>query len=67
MLRRDQKLAIYMEGELIGDFAKMNAVYSAFFPDPRPTRTTVEVARLVNDARVEITSVAVRGRGGRSQ
>jgi 2-iminobutanoate/2-iminopropanoate deaminase len=47
----------------IADFAKMNAVYSEFFPDPRPTRTTVAVARLVNDARVEITSVAVRRTG----
>jgi 2-iminobutanoate/2-iminopropanoate deaminase len=52
------QVTVYLKD--IGDFAKMNAVYSAFFPDPRPTRTTVEVARLVNDARVEITSVAVR-------
>lgn len=59
------QVTVYLKN--IDDFAKMNAVYSAFFPDPRPTRTTVEVARLVNDARVEITSVAVRSRARRSR
>ena len=59
------QVTVYLKS--IDDFAKMNAVYSAFFADPRPTRTTVEVARLVNDARVEITSVAVRSRARRSR
>jgi 2-iminobutanoate/2-iminopropanoate deaminase len=44
----------------IKDFPKMNEVYRDFFPDPKPTRTTVQVAGLVNDARVEITSLALR-------
>mgnify|MGYP001587824102 CR=1 FL=1 len=57
------QVTVYLRN--VEDFAKMNAVYRAFFPEPRPTRTTVEVARLVNDARVEITSVAVRSRAGR--
>jgi 2-iminobutanoate/2-iminopropanoate deaminase len=49
----------------IDDFQKMNAVYRTFFPDPKPTRTTIQVVKLVNDARVEITSVAVRSRKGK--
>lgn len=46
----------------IKDFQKMNGVYRAFFSDPKPTRTTVQVAHLVNDARVEITVTAVKDR-----
>src|SRR5579884_2689463 len=46
----------------INDFAKMNGVYRTFFPDPKPTRTTVQVARLVNDARIEISAIAVKPR-----
>jgi 2-iminobutanoate/2-iminopropanoate deaminase len=39
-------------------FPQMNAVYTKYFPDPRPTRTTVVVARLVGDGHVEITATA---------
>jgi 2-iminobutanoate/2-iminopropanoate deaminase len=39
------------------DFAAFNAVYAKHFPEPRPVRTTVE-ARLMVDARVEITVIA---------
>jgi 2-iminobutanoate/2-iminopropanoate deaminase len=59
------QVTVYMKD--VNDFSKMNAVYRQFFPDPKPTRTTVEVARLVNDAHIEITSVAVRSGGGGSQ
>jgi len=48
----------------IQDFDKMNGVYKTFFPDPKPTRTTVQVAHLVRDAKIEITSVAVRSHTG---
>ncbi len=44
----------------LNDFGKMNNAYKAFFPEPRPARATVQVARLVNDARVEISAVAVK-------
>jgi 2-iminobutanoate/2-iminopropanoate deaminase len=54
------QVTVYLKD--IDDFQKMNGVYRTFFPDPKPTRTTVQVAKLVNDARVEITSVAVRSR-----
>ena len=39
-------------------FPRMNAVYTSYFKDPRPTRTTVVVARLVSDGHVEITVTA---------
>lgn len=40
-------------------FARMNAVYTTFFPDPRPTRTTVGVTKLAAaGARIEITVTA---------
>ena len=40
----------------------MNGVYRTFFSDPKPTRTTVQVAGLVNNARIEITVTAVKER-----
>jgi 2-iminobutanoate/2-iminopropanoate deaminase len=39
-------------------FPRMNAVYTTVFPEPRPTRTTVGVAKLVGTARIEITVTA---------
>lgn len=43
----------------INDFAKMNEVYAKHFKQPFPARSTVQVARLPRDARVEIEVVAV--------
>jgi len=42
----------------VATFQRMNAVYMAYFKDPRPTRTTVVVAKLVGPGRVEITVTA---------
>jgi 2-iminobutanoate/2-iminopropanoate deaminase len=39
-------------------FDRMNQVYRAYFPEPRPTRTTVGIAKLVGTARIEITVTA---------
>lgn len=40
-------------------FQRMNAVYTQTFPEPRPTRTTVGVARLAGaGAHIEITVTA---------
>ncbi len=39
-------------------FPKMNGVYTTYFKDPRPARTTVGVAKLVGAARIEITVTA---------
>jgi 2-iminobutanoate/2-iminopropanoate deaminase len=45
----------------MGEFAAMNLVYSEFFGDAPPARSTVQVVRLPRDARVEIEAVALRG------
>ena len=47
----------------VHDFPAMNRVYTKFFPDPKPARTTVQVGALVNNARVEISAIAVREQG----
>ncbi len=39
-------------------FDRMNAVYTSFFKEPRPARTTVVVAKLVGPGHVEITVTA---------
>lgn len=39
-------------------FDRMNPVYIKNFPEPRPTRTTVGVAKLVGEAKIEITVTA---------
>ncbi len=43
----------------LNDFAAMNEVYAAFFGNNRPARSTVQVARLPRDVRVEIEVVAL--------
>jgi len=40
------------------DFGKVNEVYRSYFSEPYPTRSTVQVARLPRDARVEIDAIA---------
>jgi 2-iminobutanoate/2-iminopropanoate deaminase len=42
----------------VGTFQRMNAVYTKYFADPRPTRTTVVVAKLVGPGHIEITVTA---------
>lgn len=41
-------------------FPRMNAVYTTYFTEPRPARTTVGVAKLVGTARIEVTVTAQR-------
>ncbi|MCT4592593.1 MAG: RidA family protein [Candidatus Gracilibacteria bacterium] len=43
----------------MGDFAQVNEVYSEYFQDHKPARSTIEVARLPLDALVEIEIVCV--------
>ena len=43
----------------MADFGAMNEVYAGFFGESRPARSTVEVARLPRDARVEIDVIAL--------
>ncbi|HEV8699258.1 MAG TPA: RidA family protein [Candidatus Limnocylindrales bacterium] len=44
----------------IDDFAAMNGVYTKFFPDPPPARTTVGVKALPKGFKVEIEAIARR-------
>lgn len=43
----------------MNDFAAMNDSYAKFVTDPPPARSTVQVARLPRDARIEIDAIAV--------
>jgi 2-iminobutanoate/2-iminopropanoate deaminase len=44
----------------IKEFGNMNKVYRSIMPDPKPARATVQVARLVNDARIEVSAIAIK-------
>jgi 2-iminobutanoate/2-iminopropanoate deaminase len=50
------KTTVYLKD--MGEFAKMNEAYAQYFPEDAPARSTVEVARLPRDARVEIDIIA---------
>ncbi len=41
------------------EFGAMNTVYAGYVADPPPARSTVQVARLPRDCRVEIDVIAV--------
>lgn len=43
----------------IKDFPNMNTVYSAFFEDAPPARSTIQVAALPKDGLVEIEAIAI--------
>ena len=43
----------------LGEFATMNEIYATYFSKPYPARSTVQVARLPKDVRVEIDVIAV--------
>jgi 2-iminobutanoate/2-iminopropanoate deaminase len=43
----------------MGDFAAMNEVYTREFGDHKPARSTVQVARLPKDVKVEIDAIAI--------
>lgn len=50
------KVTVYLKD--MGDFSKMNEVFSRYFIDEPPARATVEAARLPRDVRVEIDAIA---------
>jgi 2-iminobutanoate/2-iminopropanoate deaminase len=43
----------------LGEFAAMNELYAGYFAAPYPARSTVQVAKLPRDVRVEIDVIAV--------
>jgi 2-iminobutanoate/2-iminopropanoate deaminase len=44
----------------IHEFPDMNKVYKSVLPDPKPARATIQAAALVNNARIEISAIAVK-------
>lgn len=51
------KTTIYLKD--MSDFEEVNNAYAEFFPNHKPARATVEVARLPKDVKVEIDAIAV--------
>ena len=44
----------------IHEFGDMNKVYREIMPDPKPARATIQAVALVNNARIEISAIAVK-------
>jgi 2-iminobutanoate/2-iminopropanoate deaminase len=42
----------------MNDLGAMNHVYGSYFSEPYPARSTVQVARLPRDVRIEIEATA---------
>ena len=53
------KVTVYLAD--MDDFAKVNEVYSTFFPNKPPARAAVQVARLPKDVAFEVDMVAFLG------
>jgi len=51
------KVSVFLKD--MNDFDAMNEIYARYFPQNRPARTTVEVARLPRDIRIEIDLIAL--------
>ena len=58
-LRDVVKTTVFLKS--MDDFSAMNEVYAEYFKDSAPARSTVEVARLPRDAKVEIEVIAIIG------
>ncbi len=56
-LSRVVKTTVFLKD--MGEFVAMNAVYARYFVTNPPARSTVEVARLPRDVRVEIECIAI--------
>ncbi|WP_205712601.1 RidA family protein [Candidatus Chloroploca mongolica] len=55
-LERAVKVTVFLAD--MNDFQAMNEAYAEFFPINPPARSTIQVARLPRDARVEIELIA---------
>ncbi|CUU04355.1 endoribonuclease L-PSP [Candidatus Thermokryptus mobilis] len=55
------KVTIYMKD--LNEFSAMNEVYSEYFKNSPPARTTVEVSRLPRDVKIEIDLIAIVKQG----
>ncbi len=52
------KVTVYMKD--LNEFSAMNEVYSEYFKNSPPARTTVEVSRLPRDVKIEIDLIALK-------
>ena len=55
-LRKVIKTTVFLAD--MNDFAAMNEVYALYFDQAPPARSTIQVARLPKDAKVEIEAIA---------
>ena len=58
-LKNAVKLTVFLTD--MDDFAAMNAVYSGFFPEAPPARSTIAVAGLPKNAPIEIEAICALG------
>ena len=52
------KTTVFLDN--MNDFKTMNTIYAGFFTNSKPARSTVEVAKLPLNAKVEIEAIAVK-------
>lgn len=52
------KVTVFLKD--LNDYAKVNEIYSEYFPTLKPARSAVQVARLPKDALIEIECVAAK-------
>jgi len=55
-LKRVVKTTVFLKD--MNDFTAMNEVYSEFFNESKPARSTIEVSKLPKDALIEIETIA---------
>lgn len=52
------KVTVFLKD--LNDYAKVNDIYKDYFPEVKPARSAVQVARLPKDALIEIECVAAK-------
>jgi len=56
-MRNVVSVSVFMKD--LSEFANMNTVYASYFKEAPPTRTTVQVAALPRNAKIEISLIAM--------
>ncbi len=56
-LNKALKTTVFLKD--MADFEAMNKVYGQYFPEHKPARSTIQIARLPKDALVEIEMIAL--------
>jgi 2-iminobutanoate/2-iminopropanoate deaminase len=58
-LSKTLRVSVYLKD--LNDFAQMNEVYAKYFTVDPPARTTIQVARLPRDVKIEIDCIGAVG------